>query len=465
MALSRFSIIVAIDSGNGIAKDGELPWSCRSDIKFFRDTTYGRGKNAVIMGRITYESIPEDARPLQGRHNIVISRTWKQEVHPEITVCESLLDALSVIGGTSKNYDECFVAGGEQLYQEAVYEFGYLCNRIYVTRFKTDYSCDQFFPWDCVSKFKRFQDPQITRDFTRHVFVPEEFHPEYAYLNCLKEVLENGESKVDRTNTGTMSLFGMKMAFDISKRIPIITTKKINYDTIIKELLFFISGKTDTNILKDQGVNIWKDNTTREFLDKAGLDEYEVGDMGPLYPHQFRHWGAEYKGSNINYEGQGIDQLSNIIKEIRTNPHSRRLIISAWNVSDLNKMCLNPCHCMVQFNVSGDRKYLDCQLYQRSGDMFLGVPYNITSYCILTYMIAHITGLRPRKFTHIIGDGHIYLNHIDQVNRQLKRTPRPFPRLSFRGGARLHEIDDFNFQSFIIENYVSCPAIVGKMAI
>jgi len=465
MALSTFSIFVSIDAGNGIAKDGEIPWESRSDGKFFRDTTYGRGRNAVIMGRNTYESIPEEARPLEGRHNIVISRTWKQESNPGITICENLLEALAVIGGTAKNYDDVFIIGGEQLYREAIFDYGYLCNRIYVTRFKTDYGCDQFFPWEAVCKMKTLQDPQKTRDYTRYIFKPKEKHPEYFYLKSLQQIIDEGETKIDRTNTGTLSCFGLKMEFDISNRIPILTTKKVNYDSIIKELLFFVSGKTDTKILEAQNVKIWEGNTSREFLDSQKLREYEVGDMGPMYGHQFRHWGAEYKGADQDYTNQGIDQLAKIIENIKTNPHSRRHILSAWNVSDLDKMCLNPCHCLVQFNVSGDRRFLDCQLYQRSGDMFLGIPFNITSYCLLTYMIAHVTGLKPRKFIHIIGDAHIYSNHLDQTRRQITRTPRPFPKLSFRGGARIHNIEDFTFSSFVIEGYNSCPAIIGKMAV
>jgi thymidylate synthase len=254
------------------------------------------------------------------------------------------------------------------------------------------------------------------------------------------------------------------MRFDLRDRIPILTTKKVFYDSIIKELLFFISGKTDARILTAQGVKIWEANTKKATLEKQGLT-WDEGDMGPNYPHQWRHWGAEYVGCDADYTGKGIDQLQKLITGIREDPHSRRHILTAWNPSQLAQMALYPCHILAQFNVSGDRKWLDCQLYQRSGDLFLGVPFNITSYALLTYMIGHITGLRPRTLIHIIGDAHIYNNHGEQVRRQLGRHPRPFPRLSFREATRIHEIDDFTHNSFIIEGYSSWPAITAEMAV
>lgn len=464
MSLANFSIIVAIDCGNGIAKNGMIPWNVKSDMKFFRDTTIGRGRNAVIMGRITYESIPPEFRPLSGRQCVVISRQWKQEDHPGVIVCSSLVEALSTIGSSIKNYDEVFIAGGEQIYIEAIRDYLYLCKRIYVTKFKTDYECDQFFPWDQIKDFGTFQDAQRTNVFIRHFIAPRVDHQEYVYLDTLKTIAETGETKSDRTGTGTTSVFGTRMEFNISERVPIFTTKRINYDNIIKELLFFVSGKTDTKILESDGVGIWKGNTSREFLDSRGL-EYEEGDMGPLYGFQWRHWNAPYEGCDGNYAGKGIDQLSEVIRLIRNDPHSRRILMSAWNVEQLPEMTLPPCHSYVQFNVSGDRKYLDCQLYMRSSDFFLGVPYNVASYSILTHMIAHVTNLKPRKFILVSGDAHIYSTHEDQVKRQLSRTPRPFPFLKFRGAAKIHEIDDFTFKSFIIEGYTSWPFISAPMAI
>lgn len=473
MSLAKFSIIVAIDSGNGIAKNGEIPWHSTEDMKFFRDTTVGRGKNIVIMGRLTYESIPEDFRPLKGRKCVIISRSWKQDAHPEISVYSSLTEALAGLGANTNAYDDIFIAGGEQIYAEAVKDYMYLCKKVYVTRFKMDYSCTQFFPFDMVKEFQQFMEPVKTRDYVRYTFLPHEIHDEAQYLELLTDVLNNGDTKPDRTGVGTKSIFGARMIFDLRDRLPILTTKKVNFETIIKELLFFISGKTDTRLLEEQGVKIWKGNTSRDYLLKHNLKyvkdgeekNFDEGDMGVGYSFQWRHWGAEYKGCDENYKGQGIDQLSNLINEIRTDPHSRRHILSAWNVSQLDQMALVPCHLLAQFYVSSDRKWLDCQLYQRSGDLFLGVPFNITSYALLTAMIAHITQLKPRKLVHILGDAHIYNNHVSQVKKQLGRTPRPFPTLFFRDSTRIHEIDDYNFNSFIIENYNSWPAISAEMAV
>lgn len=465
MALSQFSIIVATDSCHGMAKSGSLPWRSRSAATFFRETTMGRGRNAVIMGRITYEKIPPEHRPLEGRHCVVISRTWAQHDHPGVTVCESLLDALAILGSTQKSYDEVIIAGGEQLYNEALNKFMYLCSKVYITRFKTDYDCDQFFPWDKIAEFGMFKDEQRTRDFVRYFIAPSVEHQEMQYINGLNEILNSGIQRSDRTGVGTVSMFGLKMEFDISTHLPIITTKKLNYDSIIKELLFFISGSSDTTRLTAQGVKIWEGNTTREVLDSLDLHDYEVGDMGPMYGHQWRHWGAEYKGADAKYTDEGIDQLENLIEGIRMNPFGRRHIISAWNVSQLSEMCLSPCHVMCQFYVSSDRKKLDCMLVQRSGDMFLGVPYNIASYSILTYMIAHITGLKPGRLIHMIGDAHIYSNHTSAVRKQIARVPRPQPTMRFRGASRLHEIDDFSYESFIIEDYSSWSHISGKMAV
>jgi thymidylate synthase len=325
-----------------------------------------------------------------------------------------------------------------------------------------DYSCDQFFPLNAVKEFPLFADATKSRDYTRYIYIPKVEHDENQYLDLLK-IVRNAEQKQDRTGVGVRSIFGTKMEFDL-KRIPIITTKKVNFEAVIKELLFFISGKTDTRILQDQGVKIWDANTKKETLEKLGLP-WNEGDGGPFYPWQWRHYGAEYKGCDVDSTGVGIDQLANLIKNIRTEPHSRRHVLTAWNPSQLDQMCLAPCHILAQFNVSSDKKYLDCQVYQRSGDLFLGVPFNIASYAFLTYMIGSITSLIPRKLIHLMGDAHIYNNHLNQVDLQLTRTPRPFPTLKFRNATRLHEIDDFNFDSFIVEGYNSWPYISAEMAV
>lgn len=466
MSLSPFSIVVTVDASNGISKKGVQPWNSPDVGKFFRDVTMGKGKNVVIMGRITYEAIPEDRRPLQGRRCVIVSRTWKQEEHPEISIYPSLLDALAGVGASITQYEEVFIVGGEQLYNESIRKFLYLCRKIIVTKFKTDYSCDQHFLFDEIKAFDLAADPVKTRDYSRFTFIPRVIHDEYQYLRALQEIKDFGEAKADRTGTGTRSIFGgVRMVFDLRDRLPLLTTKKVWVDHVIKELLFFISGKTDVSILSKDGVKIWDANTTKKRQEELGLS-WDEFDMGPSYPHQWRHFGANYEGCHAEYtDDEGFDQLSELIKSIREDPLSRRHILTAWNPLQVAETPLPPCHVLAQFNVSGDKKWLDCQMYQRSGDMFLGVPFNITSYALLTYMIAHITGLKPRKLVHIIGDAHIYNNHGEQVKRQLGRTPRPFPTLSLRQGTRIHEIDDFTFDSFIIEGYNPWPPINAEMAV
>jgi thymidylate synthase len=286
---------------------------------------------------------------------------------------------------------------------------------------------------------------------------------EEQYLKLMMKILDKGDKRMDRTKVGTLSLFGERLEFDLSNNtLPIINTKKVNYSSVIKELLFFISGKTDTKILEKQGVNIWKGNTSKEFLEKRGL-KFQEGDMGPGYGFQWRHSGAGYIDCTYDNLEEGIDQLQDCIDTIRNNPFDRRIIVCSWIPQDIYYMALPPCHCLFQFYVTTDG-YLDCQLYQRSGDYFLGIPYNITSYCLLTHMIAHITGLKARKFVHIIGDAHIYLNHIEQCYQQLSNEPNiKYPTVSF--GENIKEIGDFSIDNISIEEYISYGLIKAEMAI
>jgi len=287
-------------------------------------------------------------------------------------------------------------------------------------------------------------------------------HPEYQYLNLVKEILEYGNEKPDRTGTGTFSLFGNMMKFSLrNDEFPLLTTKKMFWGGIAKELLWFISGSTNSKKLEEKGVNIWKENGSRIFLDKCGFKDRQEGDLGPIYSFQWRHFGAEYKDMNTDYTGQGIDQLKECINLIKTDPNSRRIVMTAWNPNDLKLMVLPPCHMFCQFYVSNGE--LSCLMYQRSADMGLGVPFNIASYSLLTKMIAHVTGLKCGDFIHQIGDTHVYKNHIEQLREQLKREPKPFPKLVIK--KKTDDIDSFKFEDFELIDYVSHPAITMKMAL
>ena len=262
------------------------------------------------------------------------------------------------------------------------------------------------------------------------------------YLDLLQFILDNGVQKSDRTGTGTLSCFGYQMRFDLQKGFPLVTTKKLHVKSIIYELLWFLKGETNTKYLTDHGVSIWN-----EWAD-------ENGELGPVYGKQWRSWSA---GAG----GKTVDQISNVINQIKTNPDSRRMIVSAWNVSDLPEMALMPCHALFQFYVANGK--LSCQLYQRSADVFLGVPFNIASYALLTMMIAKVTGLEPGEFVHTFGDVHLYNNHIEQAKLQLTRNPYPLPTMKLKPAVR--NIFDFQFEDFMLENYQSHPAIKAPIAV
>ncbi|NLN41192.1 MAG: thymidylate synthase [Clostridiales bacterium] len=261
------------------------------------------------------------------------------------------------------------------------------------------------------------------------------------YLDLLKHILDKGIQKEDRTGTGTISIFGYQMRFNLEEGFPLLTTKKLHLKSIIYELLWFIRGDTNIRYLKEHGVSIWD-----EWAD-------ENGDLGPIYGYQWRSWPR--------YDGGHIDQLSRVINEIKNNPYSRRHIVSAWNAADIDKMALPPCHCLFQFYVANDR--LSCQLYQRSGDVFLGVPFNIASYSLLVMMVAKVCGLKPGEFIHTLGDAHIYLNHIDQVKLQLARQPRKLPQMIIN--REVDSIFDFRYLDFKLIGYNPHPHIKGEVSV
>ncbi len=276
-------------------------------------------------------------------------------------------------------------------------------------------------------------------------------HQEYQYLDLIKEILKVDSLDIGR-NGKVKSIFGCMMKFDLTNnKLPVLTTKKVAIKTCLKELLWFISGKTDNKILKNNNVHIWTANGSREFLDSRNLN-YREDDLGPVYGHQWRFFNAPYKDCDTDYTNQGYDQLNYIIEQLKNKEtrKSRRLIMSAWNPLQIDQMALPPCHVLAQFNVSGENK-LDCALYQRSGDVGLGVPFNIASYALLTHLIAHHTGLIANQFTHFIGNAHIYEEHIEPLSIQIKRDPLDFPKLnikSMRDNINDYVVDDFEINDY-----------------
>ena len=261
------------------------------------------------------------------------------------------------------------------------------------------------------------------------------------YLELCRHILAHGADRKDRTGTGTRSVFGWQMRFDLQAGFPLLTTKKLNTKAIIHELLWFLRGETNVRTLQDAGVHIWD-----EWADAQG-------ELGPVYGRQWRSWPAP--------DGGSIDQIARVVERLKTEPWSRRHIVCAWNVADIDRMALAPCHCLFQFYVAGDR--LSCQLYQRSADVFLGVPFNIASYSLLTHMVAQVCGLQAYEFVHTFGDAHIYTNHFSQIEQQLTRGPRPLPHLSLRPGVK--SIFDFTFEDFSIQGYDPHPAIRGTISV
>ncbi len=264
---------------------------------------------------------------------------------------------------------------------------------------------------------------------------------EAAYLDLMKHVLEHGHRKSDRTGTGTLSTFGWQMRFDLADRFPLLTTKRVHLKSIIYELLWFLRGDTNVRWLQERGVTIWD-----EWADASG-------ELGPVYGYQWRSWPAR--------DGTTIDQIARVVEAIRLKPDSRRHLVTAWNPADVDRMALPPCHALFQFYVADGR--LSCQLYQRSADLFLGVPFNIASYALLTLMVAQVTGFKPAEFVLTLGDAHLYLNHLDQAREQLARAPRPFPRMKLNPAVK--DIFGFEYEDFTLEGYEPHPAIKASIAV
>jgi dihydrofolate reductase/thymidylate synthase len=463
------AIICAMDSKRGIGYKGAIPWNLKKDMSYFSHVTQN---SAVVMGRKTWETI---GKPLPNRLNVVISGSH-EKLNANTIQFGSLDSAIDFLADR-----KIFIIGGESVYTQALKYAKY----IYVTKVKGEFTTDTFMPF-----FEN--DFEIDNEYTKPVheedgiyfqflrYVRKDQHPEIQYLNLIRDILSNGIPRPDRTGTGTISVFGRQLRFDLAKGFPLITTKKTFIKGIIHELLWFLKGSVDNNLLVEKGVHIWDGNSTRKYLDAHHLD-YREGELGPIYGFQWRHFGAKYRGIEgenrdaniysdwarypetykIDYTGEGRDQIKDVIHSIRTDPYGRRHIISAWNPVDIPKMAIPPCHVMCQFYVAGGR--LSCQLYQRSGDVGLGVPFNIASYALLTHLIAKCCDLLPGEFIHTFGDAHIYNNHIDALKLQITRDPKPFPRLKINTDTK--DIFAIKYEDIEIVGYESWPAIKMDLSV
>ncbi|GBG32822.1 Bifunctional dihydrofolate reductase-thymidylate synthase [Hondaea fermentalgiana] len=533
------SLAVAVaESGSGIGIEGRLPWRLRNELRVFKlltSTAREEGKkNAVIMGRKTWTSIPAKMRPLEGRVNVVLStraadKSGAEAVRKELDIPKEVdifasLDAALKELSARPDVERAIVIGGASVYAEALAHEA--CDSVFLTRVYGDFKCDTFFPeideavFRCAGhpdlapqgrqeedgiqyEFLHFVrkaseadvDPAAEASDRRRSTSPEpaaattdspeaeteapftenarppiahpvtkrsSCHEELQYLDMVRYVLEHGDDRGDRTGTGTLSTFGTTMRFSLrNDTIPLLTTKRVFWRGVAEELLWFMSGDTSAKTLQEKNIHIWDGNGSREYLDKIGLTDREEGDLGPVYGFQWRHFGADYTTMHDDYSGKGVDQLAQLVHTIKTNPNDRRMILSAWNPAAFHLMALPPCHMFAQFYVS--KGELSCQMYQRSGDIGLGVPFNIASYALLTHLLAKCTGLRAGEFIHVIGDCHIYKNHVEPLKEQLLRDPRPFPTLKINTDNT--DIDGFKYEDLELVGYKPHKTIKMEMSV
>ena len=417
-------MIVAINNLNGIGHEGKIPWHDKEDLRYFNYMTSKcpHGKNALIVGRKTYESMPKLG---SSRKMFVVSGSRTLEM--------ALKDAKE-----DPEIYEIFVIGGKSIYDQAE-KFPELAN-LYITRIDDNTHCDRIYvpnlnSFNCL-KGGKYQH-----------WIRNSAYGEQGYLLLLREVLENG-THFEGRNGPTVSLFGRHLEFNLLDGFPLLTTKRMFWRGIAEELLFFIRGETNSKLLEKKGINIWKANTSKSFLKARGLD-YEEGEMGPMYGYQWRHYG------NSNF-----DQLADVVAKLRNDSGSRRILMTTFNPADVERSVLAPCHGIVtQFNVDG--KYLDLIMYQRSADAFLGLPFNIASYSLLLMIVAHATGYHARRVRIDIGNVHIYKEHMDACKIQIARIPRNLPFCRILCDPK--EVDEYTFADFELVDYDYCKPIKAKM--
>jgi thymidylate synthase len=472
----EINIIVAFCKKFGIGTHGTIPWNIEPDLKRFGEITLNQ---VVVVGRKTYESI---GRPLEDRLNIVLTRKpEKYDNTDNLIYCDmqgyrSLYHSLS----QNKEYNRLFVIGGSEIYKIFLPQ----TKNLYITQIDKLYDCDQFFPqftnFRLESYSEKYHDDNNSwrylnyiSTFHNSVFLSKN-NPRYIsrrgeciYLSLVRDILKNGGFREDRTGTGTLAVFGRQINFDIKDSIPLLTTKFVSWRIIIEELLWFLRGNTDSKILEEHGVNIWKSNTTKTFLKKRGLD-YNEGDVGPMYGYNWRNYGYPYSGCHQNYSGKGIDQFTEVIQLLKTDPYSRRIMMTTYDVSCKDKGVLIPCH-GINFQLyvkdKGGKKYLSGHMTQRSADTFLGLPINIPSYTTLIYILAKLCDMYPDELIISLGDTHIYKDHIDLIKKQLTLKPYPFPKLVVSDDIKYKKIEEITPQDFDLIGYLYHPMIKGKMSV
>lgn len=484
MSKFTFSLVVAYSfPSRGIGKDGCMKWHISDDLKRFAIITKCSNPGempVVVMGRKTWDSLPK--KPLPSRLNIVLSNSMSTPVstpddYPNTVFCtfENLLQTLEFVKFSI--HPDIKVIGGGEIYKLFL-ESSLPISRIYATEVycpkEPEYDTvfvdvDDKFSLEKVSTFNNSKDGIYFRYLTYctgNEEVSENWKntEEYDYLNLMSKIISSQCVRDDRTGVGTFSVFGKQLTYDLSDTFPLCTTKKMFMRGIFEELMMYLRGQTDNNILVSKGIHVWDGNTTRSFLDKRGLVHYKEGDMGSTYGFNFRHFGATYKGCDASYVGQGFDQLKEIIRLIKTDPTSRRMIINLWDPQNNQGAALPACLCMYQFYVR-DSTYLDLQIYIRSSDYFLANNWNTCTGALFVHLLCSLNGinLTPGTLTVCMGDAHVYSSHINQVNENIKRVPFPFPKLIVK--SKKDNIEDFEFSDIRLIGYRSHERISAPMAV
>ena len=472
----------------GIGSNNDLLFKFKKDMSFFKNITSNNGgtdlQNVVVMGKSTWLSIPALNKPLVGRINVILTQDCNRK-EPRKLVNDNVY--FMTFEMFSKVYERMptlnvFVIGGEQIYKLFMEQKGELKPKdLYLTvvEGKCSKTPDKFMEppgieYKLMSISEKFTESNAegntnTYRFCRYRKTEAEKSDEQTYLDLCKSILLNGQRKDDRTRVGTISEFGKQIRYDICDTIPLFTTKRVAWKHCIEELLWFLRGDTDAKKLQSKGVKIWDGNSSREFLDSRGLQNYEEGICGPLYGWQWRFFGAKYSQefsdtTKFRVTG-GIDQIEKVIQSLKNDPYGRRHLVCAWNPPQLDEMVLPPCHFAFQFYVGGGGKELSCHVMMRSNDVFLGHPFNVFSYAVLTHIIGLKTGMKPKELVISITDAHLYNNHIEATEEQLKRSPRVLPKLLINQRVKDIPIEEIQSTDFEVVGYFPHPVIKAPMAV
>jgi dihydrofolate reductase/thymidylate synthase len=481
MSLSMITnLIVAVDRAYGIGKNNTIPWHYTKDMNHFAKVTKAASSNkinAVIMGKNTWKSVPKQYRGFKDRYNVVVSSTMSDlEVSNDnmtkapVYLARSLEKALEFCNKTN-SIEQIFVGGGPSLYSEAI--AGNLIDRFHITNIDADHECDTFFPKtelynllkapyiNRTTDIQYIKDNNVDLQFSMHN-INYINNQEREYQNLLNRIVSIDQDGRSTRNSVTHSLFGEQLEFNLSNSFPLLTTKKMYWKGVVEELLFFLRGETDTNTLSNKGVRIWEANTSRQFLDSRGLFDHKVGEMRNLYSENWRRFGAT-----------NFDQLADVIHKLRFDPTSRRIMMTTFDPSVVSQAVLAPCHGIVtQFYVDLKTNSLDCSMYQRSADCFLGLPFNIASYSLLMEILGRISGYKPRRLIINLGDAHIYKSHLAEVDTQLDRRPYMFPTLDITKEflpndnfveSAIKYIEALQLEDFKLNYYRCWPSIKADM--